>query len=345
VGPSSIDRGGNQNHNHHHASTSNDRPAKLEPVTPQPTAGNNRPVQPNAATNTTWGTKNAPQQNNSRPTPKAGNTTTNVYKPPPPKNQPSNAPVTAPKQQPQQPVAGPDKIEPASTSTDVDYMAGEDDLAFFGYEDEKWMMGDFEIDLDVDMGRPIDFEGEGLTADQDDSGFQDGNSSGNADPQKGTPSVPGTTVSTYAQRTVAGSVPVRNNSTNTTGLGSSTNGDSNSAQRSGGFNLTDPTSKGVANPSRPANDLNGNHGNGNKELSHQPLPNVRSGGNNTSIGNGNNRGQLLNGSTGNGNGGRTNPPGSGNNRPSAGGFTFAPGVVRAIFLCRRYAHDANEPIA
>jgi len=215
-------------------------------------------------------------------------------------------------------------------------MVGEDEFAFFGSEDEKWMMGDF--DLDVDLGRPIDFE-EGLAVNQDDSGFQDAKSSGNADPRKENQTVPGSNVSAPAQRTVTFSVPGRNNNTDTTGLGSSTNGDNNSAQRSGGFSLIDPASKGVVNPSRPANDLssNGNHGNGNKELNPQPLPNVRSGGNGTSIGNGNNRGQPLNGSTGNG---RTNPSnststiqpsGSGNNRPSAGGFTFSPGVVRVVF--------------
>ena len=354
AGPSSIDRNGNQNHNHnpvhHHASTSNDRPTKLEPVTPQQpgsntTIGNNRPVQPNTTTNTTWGTKNAPQQNNSRPTPVAGNTTTNVYRPPP-KKQPSNAPVTVPppQQQPQQPVAKPDTAEPATTSMEVDYMAGEDDLAFFGSEDEKWLMGDF--DLDVDMGRPINFDGEEPAADQDDSGFQDAKSSGNADPRKATPSVPGSIVSTPAQRAVAVSVPGRNNNTNNAGLGSSTSGDSSSAQRSGGFDLVDPPSKGAVNPSRPTNQ-NGDHGNGSKGVNPQPLPNVRSGGNGTSIGNGNNRGQPVNGSTGNGNGGRTNlsnststvqPSGSGNNRPSAGGFTFSPGVVRTVFPCSLHVH-------
>jgi len=231
-------------------------------------------------------------------------------------------------------------------------MAGEDDFAFFGSEDEKWMMGDF--DLDVDLGRPIDFEGEGLTTDQDDSGFQDAKSSGNADPQKGASSVPGPNVSASAQRTVTFSVPGRNNNADNSSLGSSVNGDNNSAQRSGGFNLADPASKGVVNPSRPANELNQNGNHVNKETNQRPLANVRSGGNGTSIGNGNNRGQPLNGSTGSGNGGRTNlpnstsnvqPSGSGNNRPSAGGFTFPPGVVRVIFLSSLYAHKANEPIA
>ena len=229
---------------------------------------------------------------------------------------------------------------------DVDYMAGEDDFGF-GFEDEKWMMGEF--DLDVDLGRPIDFEGEGLATDQDDSGFQDAKSSGNADPRKETPSGPGLDVSAPAQRTVTFSVPGRNNDVGNTGLGASVNGDNSSAQRSGGFNLADPTSKGVVNPSRPANDLNpnGNHNNGNKEL------NLRSsGGNGTSIGNGNNRGQPLNGSIGHGNGGRTNlsnpisnvqPSGSGNNRPSAGGFTFPPSIVRVISLSSLYAHKADEP--
>ena len=217
-------------------------------------------------------------------------------------------------------------------------MAGEDDFAFFGSEDEKWMMGDF--DLDVDLGRPIDFEGEGLATDQDDSGFQDAKSSGNAELLKGTSSGPGPNVSAPAQRTVTFSVPGRNNNTDNTNLGSSVNGDNNSAQRSGGFNLADPASKGVVNLSRPANDPDPNGNHGNKELNPQSLPNVRSGGNGTSIGNGNNRGQPLNGSTGNGNGGRTNlssstsnvqPSSSGNNRPSAGGFAFTPGIVRVYF--------------
>ena len=227
-------------------------------------------------------------------------------------------------------------------------MAGEDDFGF-GSEDEKWMMGEF--DLDVDLGRPINFE-EGLTVDQDDSGFQDAKLSGNADSRKGASSVPGPNVPVPAQRTVTFSVPGRDNDTDNTALGSSTNGDNNSAQRSGGFNLVDPASKGVANTNRPANDLNpnGNDGSSNKELNPQPIPNMRSSGNGNSIGNGNNRGQPLNGSTGNG---RTNPSnststvqssGSGNNRPSAGGFTFSPGVVRVIFLSSLYAHKANEPI-
>jgi hypothetical protein len=206
-------------------------------------------------------------------------------------------------------------------------MAGEDDMIYFESEDEKWMMGDFDIDLDVDLGRPIDFEGEESAVNQDDSGFQDADSSGGVDPRKGPPSVPAPGASASAQRNGIVSV----------------SGHNNPAQRLGGSNLANSTSTGV-NPSRPANDINsngnGNNGNGNKELN---FPNVRSGGNGTSIGNGNNRGQPPNGSTGtgNGNGGKVNPSnststvqssGSGNSRPSAGGFSFPPGVVRVIFL-------------
>jgi hypothetical protein len=200
---------------------------------------------------------------------------------------------------------------------DVDYMAGEDDISFFESEDERWMMGDFDLDLDVDLGRPIDFEADESITNHDDSGFQDANlSSGNLDPQKGTLSVSDGTAA----------VPGH---TSNTGLGSPKNGNDNSAQRSGGSNLGNPTSVGVANPSG-----RGNNANGKKEVSFQPLPNVRF------SGNGNARGQPSNGSTGNGNngnGGRTNSPnstssvqpsGSGNIRPSAGGFSFPPSVVR-----------------
>ena len=209
----------------------------------------------------------------------------------------------------------------------------EDDMAFFGSEDEKWMMGDFDIDLDVDLGRPINFGADESATNQDDSGFQDTNSSGNVDPRKGTPSVTGPAASASAPRNDTVSVSGHNNSLANTGLGPSTNGSTTSAQRSGGFDLGNSTSMGV-NP-------NGN-GSGNKEVSFQPLPNVRSGGNGTSIGNGNNRGQPLNGSNGSGNGnygsgGKPNasnstvqPSGSGNTRPSAGGFSFPPGTVRAI---------------
>lgn len=310
---------------------------------------NNRPAQPNT-TNTTWGTKNVPPQNNSRSTPNTGNTPTNVYRPPPPKNPPSNAPVVALKQQPQQPAAKPDTTEPATTSMDVDSMIGDDDMAYFESEDDRWMLGDFEIDLDVDLGRPINFEGEESVANQDDSGFQDANCLTNVDPRKGDPPVLGPVAP--AQRSAAVSVPADNNNA---GLGPSANGDSNPAQRSGGSNPANPTSKGVTNPNRPANDTNqngnGNHGNSN---SFQPLPNVRSGGNGTTFENGINRGHLVNGSTGtgngNGNGGRTNlsnstssaqTTGSGNNRPSAGGFTFAPGIVRVVlFSLPPHAHES-----
>jgi hypothetical protein len=198
-------------------------------------------------------------------------------------------------------------------------MAGEDDMVFFGSEDEKWMMGDFDMDLDVDLGRPIDFEGDESVINQGDSGFQDAHCSGTVDPRKGTPSVAGPAASASVQRDGIVSTSVHNG---------------NAAQRLGGSNPADSTSTGVVD----------SNSNGNKEVNFQPLPNVRPGGNGTSIGNGNNR----NGSTGtrngngsNGNGGRTNlsnststvqPSGSGNSRPSAGGFSFPPGVVRVIFL-------------
>jgi len=341
VGPSSIDR--NDNQNHHHATTSNDQPTKLVPQQPPgPNAAvNNRSIQPNATTNTVLKGKNTPQHNSSRPTPNAGNAATNVYKPPPPKNQPTNAPPTAPKQEAQQPAAKPETTDLATTSMDVDYMAGEDDMTFFESEDEKWMMGDFDIDLDVDLGRPIDFEADESVANQDDSGFLDADSSGNADTRKGTPSrVSGPAASASAQRNGTVSVSGHNNNkANNSGLGSSTNGNSNSAQRSGGSNPVGSTSTGV-NPNG-----DGKNGNGNKEVRFQPLPNVHPGGNGTSNGNGNNRGQLQNGSNGNGSngnggGGRTNlsnststvqPSGSGNGRPSAGGFSFPPSVVRCAF--------------
>ena len=343
--PLPIDRNDNQNHNHnpnhHHASTSKDPSAKLEPVTQSgPNAAvNNRPAQPNTTVNTTWKAKNALQQSNS--------TTTNIYRPPPPKNQPSNVSTTTPKQQP---APKPETAEPATTSMDVDYMAGEDDMSYFESEDERWMMGDFDIDLDVDLGRPIDFEGEESVANPDDSGFQ------SADPRKGTPSVPGPTTSASAQ--LNGTVSGHNNNINNAGLNSSTSGNGNSGQRFGGSNVANATSTGVASLSRPSNG-NGNHGNGNKESNFQPLPNVRSGGNGTSNGNGGNRGQPVNSSTGNGNGnngngGRSNlsnstsnvqPSGSGNNRPSAGGFTFPPGVVSGISFLQFLGRQADEPIA
>jgi hypothetical protein len=205
---------------------------------------------------------------------------------------------------------------------DVDYMAGEDDMSFFESEDEKWMMGEFDLDLDVDLGRPIDFEAEESITNHDDSGFQEAKlSSGNLDPRKGTLYVSGPGASASGRQD--GTVTVPGHISNT-GLGSSTNGNDNSAQRSGGSNLGNPTSVGVANPNG-----NGNNTNGKKEVSFQPLPNVRF------SGNGNARGQPSHGSTGNE--GRTNSPnstssvqpsGSGNIRPSAGGFSFPPGVVR-----------------
>ena len=306
MGPPSTDQNDNQNPNpnpnNHRASTSNDRPAKVEPVAQQPsgagTTTNNRPAQPN----TNWKAKNAPQSNNnSRPTPNAGNAATNVYKPPPPKNQSPNAPPTAPKQQPQQPAAKPDPPEPATTSTDVDYMAGEDDMVFFGSEDEKWMMGDFDMDLDVDLGRPIDFEGDESVINQDDSGFQDAHCSGTVDPRKGTPSVADPAASASVQRDGTVSTSVHNG---------------NTVQRLGGPNPADSASAGVVDSN---------------VVNPRPLSNMHPGGNGTSIGN-------RNGS--NGNGGRTNlsnststvqPSGSGNGRPSAGGFSFPPGVVRVFF--------------
>lgn len=189
-------------------------------------------------------------------------------------------------------------------------MAGEDDIAFFESEDERWMMGDFDVDLDVDLGRPIDFEADESVTNHDDSGFQDANTSlGNVDPQKGTPSVSGP------------SEKVGN-----TGLGSSTNRDSSL----GGSNLADSTSTGVVNRNG-----GGNNDNENKEAGFQSLRKVRF------SGNGNDRGQASTGSTGNGsrNNGKTipsnttssvQPSGSGNSRPSAGGFSFPPGTVRVI---------------
>lgn len=314
AGPSvSINQTDNQNQNpntnHRQASTSNDRPAKSEPVIQRPqghgTAANNRLFQPN----TTPKPVNAPQQNNSN----TGTTATDVCKPPPPEKPPRNAPPAAPKQRQQQPAAKQDITEPATNSMDVDYMAGDDDIAFFGSEDERWMMGEFDIDLDVDLGRPIDFEVEESVTNPDDSGFQDVNtSSGNADPRKGTPSVSGTS---------------RNEDVGHTELGSSTNRNS----YSGGSNIDSSTSTGIVNQS-------GGGGN-EKEVGFQPVPTVRFSG-----GSGTDRGQSSNGSTGSGNknnggGGRTapsnttssvQPSGSGNGRPSAGGFSFPPGVVRVI---------------
>ena len=307
AGPPSINRNDNQNQNpnNHHASTTNDQSAKPEQVIQQPpgpnATTNNRSVKSNTTTNTTWKGKSAVQQNSSHPTPNAGNVATNVYKPPPPKNQPTVAPPTAPKQQPQQQGVKPETTGPATTSMDVDYMAGEDDMSFFESEDEKWMMGDFEIDLDIDLGRPIDFEAdESATNQQEDSGFLDADAPGNVDPRKGTPSASG-------QRKGAGSGPGSGHDSNV-----NTDGNGGSAQRSAGSNLVNSTSVG-ANP----------NGNGGKEVRFHPLPNVHS------SGNGNNRGQPPHGSNGNGSngsGGRTS------GRPSAGGFSFPPGVVRRIFF-------------
>lgn len=204
-------------------------------------------------------------------------------------------------------------------------MGGEDDVTFFESEDETWMMGDFDIDLDVDLGRPIDFEGDESVANQDESGFQNADSSGNVDPRKGTPSVSGPTPSASAQRNGAVSVSGHNNNVHNTGLNPPTNGNTNSGQRLGGSNPANPTSTGLVNSNG-----NGNHGNGNKEPNFQPLPNVRSGSN--------------------GNGGRTNLLNStsnaqpSSNRPSAGGFTFPPGIVSVILLSSR-ALEADEPIA
>ena len=204
---------------------------------------------------------------------------------------------------------------------DVDYMAGEDDMTFFESEDERWMMGDFDIDPDVDLGRPIEFEADGSVTNHDDSGFQDANtSSGNADPRKGTAPVSGPIACSSAVSTSG-----CNGEVGDPGLGSSTNKDSNS----GGPNLVNSTSKGVANQNGNGN----NHDKDNKGVGFQPVRNVRFNDN------GNDRGQPSNGSTGNGhrnngNGGITSmtpgaqPSGSGNSRPSAGGFSFPPGVVR-----------------
>lgn len=306
TGPLSTDRNDNShNPNRHHASTINDHPAKPELVIQRPPGPNatvnNRSVQPDPTTNTAWKAKNAGQQNSSRLTPNAGNITTNIYRPPPPKNQqPTNAPPTVPKQQPQQPAARPVTAEPATTSTDVDYMAGEDDMTFFDSEDEKWMMGDFDIELDVDLGRPIDFGADESAANQqDDSGFLDASSSGDVDPRKGTPAAP---TPAPAQR-----------NDNSSSLGP--------AQRSGGSNLVTSTSTGV--------DPNGN---GNKEVSFQPLPNVRSSGNGISNGNGGKVNPSNSTST-------VRPSDSSNGKPSAGGFSFPPGVVRCISSPFRSFHS------
>ena len=189
-------------------------------------------------------------------------------------------------------------------------MAGEDDMSFFESEDEKWMMGDFEIDLDIDLGRPIDFEAdESATNQHEDSGFLDADAPGNVDPRKETPSASGPVTSASDQRKRAGSGSGHGGNVNT-------NGNSGSAQRSGGPNLVNSTPAG-ANP----------NGNGSKEVRFHPLPNVHS------SGNGSNRGQPPHGSNGNGSsgsGGRTS------GRPSAGGFSFPPGVVRHIFFLVRY---------
>jgi len=185
-------------------------------------------------------------------------------------------------------------------------------MTFFESDDEKWMTGDFDLDLDVDLGRPIDFEADESVTNQDDSGFQDANSSGNAGQRKGTPSISGPAASASVQRSGAPPVPGHNNNVNNIRLGCSTNG--NSVRGSGGSHLANSTSTGI-NP-----DGNGGNGNGNKGVSFQPLPNVRS-----SV---------------NGNGGKTNssnstssvqPSGSGDGKPSPGGFSFPPGVVRVYF--------------
>jgi hypothetical protein len=319
AGPSSINQDDGRNQNHH-ASTSNDQPAKPEPVAQQPprrdTPINNRPVQSNAVTNTISNLKNVPQQNNYRPTPNVVNLATNVYRPPPPKNQPTNASSAALKQHQEQPVVNLDVTEPTTTSMDVDYMAGEDDVTFFESEDERWMTGEFDIDLDVDLGRPIDFEADESVTNHDVSGFQEANTCpGSVDPRKRISTVPGPGASASVQRngTVSISISGLNEDISTSGLGSSTN--RNSSNSGGATDL-----KG-----------NGNNQNDNKEVGFQPVPNVRL------SGNGNDRGQQFKGSAGGGNGGRTTPSnttssvqpsGSGNGRPSAGGFSFPPGVVR-----------------
>jgi len=195
-------------------------------------------------------------------------------------------------------------------------------MTFFESDDEKWMMGDFDLDLDVDLGRPIDFEADESVTNQDDSGFQDANSSGNAGPRKGTSSVSGPAASASVQRSSA----PHNNDVDNTRLDSSANGNHNSVQRSGGSSLVNSNSMGV-NP-----DGNGNNRNGNKEVSFQPLPNVRSSGN----GNGNN-----------GNGGKTNLSSSTSSvQPSAGGFSFPPSIVRvylAFFLfTQNNNHNQNQ---
>lgn len=168
-------------------------------------------------------------------------------------------------------------------------MAGEDDMTFFESEEEGWMMGDFDIDLDVDLGRPIDLEVDESVRNHYESRFQDANgSSGNVDPRKGT-SVSGPSASVSAQ------------------------------------------------PDGPVS-VSGNNNDDDKEVRFQPLLNMRL------SGSGNDRGQPLNGLIGNGdrkngNGGKptrssTTPSvqasGSDNSRPSAGGFSFPPGAVRAM---------------
>ena len=317
AGPSSI----NQDDGRNQASTSNDQPAKLERVGQQParrdTPANNRLIQFNATTDAASNLKNVPQQNNTCPAHNVGNAATTVHKPPPPKNQPTIAPPPALKPQQQPLVGNPDTTEPATTSMDVDYMAGEDDMTFFESEDERWMMGDFDIDLDVDLGRPIEFEADESVTNHDDSGFQEANTSG--DPRKGISTISGPGAS--AQRNGTVSVSGLNENIGAAGLGSSTNRNDNS----GGSNLVNPTSN--------------QNGDGNKhsDVGLQPLRTVRF------SGNGNDRGQPSNGPlvSGGGNGGKTTPSnttssvqpsGSGNGRPSAGGFSFPPGAVCVKFL-------------
>ena len=333
AGPSSVNQDDcrNQDHstNNRQASTGNDQPAKSEPVEQRPpkrdTPTNNRPVQSNTTTNATSNPKNVPQQNNTRPMHNVGNVSTNVYRPPPQKDQPTHAPAAALEQQ-RKPAGNSDITEPATTSMDVDYMVEEDDATFFESEDERWMMGDFDIDLDVDLGRPIEFEADESVTNHDDSGFQEANiSSGNGDPRRGIPTGSGPGVS--AQRNGTVSVSGLNENVGTTGLGSSTNRNNNLGRP----NLVNPTSTGATNQNG-----NGKNDNGNKEVG---LRTVRF------SGDGNDRGQRSNAGlpVGGGNGGRTTPSnatssvqpsGSGNGRPSAGGFSFPPGVVRVTFLLK-----------
>jgi len=101
----------------------------------------------------------------------------------------------------------------------------------------------------------------------------------------------------------------------------------------GGSNIVNSTSTGVVNPKG-----NSNGGGDSRDVGFQPLPGVRFGGND--------RGQPFNGTTGNGNGnngdgGRTTlqPSGSGNSRPSAGGFSFPPSVNRSGIGSKRPAES------